>query len=116
MRSLCIGALLFLGSPFSESQTPPPPTAGGNSPNIPLNGPDDRFFLYEAPSNGVGAVGSFVHDTPAVITEAPYSGLGTTSATGKLGNWGTATETVKIRYLRDGQGRMRSEDVSHPRK
>jgi hypothetical protein len=55
------------------------PTVGGNSPNIPLDGPDDRFFLYEALSNGVGSVGSFIHDTPAIITEAPYSGVGTTA-------------------------------------
>lgn len=38
----------------------------------------------------------------------------TTSANGMLADWDKATETIKIRYLRDGPGRMRAEDVSHP--
>lgn len=97
MPNLCIGALFFMGLPCSESQTP-----------------DDRFFLYQAPTNSVGTLRGFMEDTPAIITEAPYSGVGTTSANGMLGDWGKATETVKIRYLRDGHGRMRAEDVSHP--
>lgn len=96
--NLCIAALL-LSSPCGESQTP---------------SPDDRFFLYRAPSNSVGTVRGFMEDTPAIIIGAPYSGVGTTSANGMLGDWGKATQTVKIRYLRDGQGRMRAEDVSHP--
>jgi hypothetical protein len=99
MCNLFIGALIILGSPCSESQTP---------------SPDDRFFLYQAPTNSVGTVRGFIDDSPAIITGAPYSGVGTTSANGMLGPWGKATETVKIRYFRDGQGRMRAEDVSHP--
>jgi hypothetical protein len=97
--NLFISAFIFLGSPCSESQTP---------------SPDDRFFLYQAPTNSVGTVRGFIEDTPAIIAGAPYSGVGTTSANGMLGDWGKVTETVKIRYLRDGQGRMRAEDVSHP--
>ena len=104
MLSLCIGALLVVGSPYSAGQS-----------KIPIDGPDDRLFLYEGPStHAVGFVSSFVHDTPAVITDAPYSGVGTTDSIAALGDWGTGTNTVKIRYLRDGQGRTRAEDVSHP--
>ena len=115
MLSLCIGALLVVGSPNSDGQTSSTPAPAGNSSKIPINGPDDRFFLYEGPSTqGVGFVGNFVRDTPAVITDAPYSGVGTTDSISTLGDWGTATNTVKIRYLRDGQGRTRTEDVSHP--
>jgi hypothetical protein len=62
----------------------------------------------------VGFVSNFVHDTPRVITKAPYTAVGTTESFVTLGDLGTATNTVKIRYLRDGQGRTRAEDVSHP--
>jgi hypothetical protein len=105
--SLCIGALLVAGSPCSDGQTSPVPA--------PINSADDRLFLYEGPStHAVGFVSNFVHDKPRVITNAPYSALGTTESFVTLGDWGTTTNTVKIRYLRDGQGRTRAEDVSHP--
>jgi hypothetical protein len=114
--SLCIGVLLVAGSPCSDGQTSPVPAPTDSSTKIPINGPDDRFFLYEGPStHAVGFVSNFVHDTPRVITKSPYSAVGTTESFVTLGDWGTATNTVKIRYLRDGQGRTRAEDVSHPR-
>jgi hypothetical protein len=104
--SLCIGALLVAGSPCSGGQTSPVPA---------INSPDDRFFLYEGPStHAVAFVSNFVHDRPRVITSSPYSAAGTTESHVTLGDWGTTTNTVKIRYLRDGQGRTRAEDVSHP--
>ena len=105
--SLCVGALLVAGSPCSEGQTSMVPA--------PINSPDERFFLYEGPStHAVGFVSNFVHDKPQVIPRAPYSAVGTTESFVTLGDWGTTTNTVKIRYLRDGQGRTRAEDVSHP--
>jgi hypothetical protein len=112
--SLCIGALLIAGSPYSDGQTSPVPTPSDSSTRIPTN-PEDRFFLYEGPSlHAVGYVSNFVLDRPRVITNSPYSAVGTTNAFSTLGDWGKATNTVKIRYLRDGQGRTRAEDVSHP--
>jgi hypothetical protein len=62
----------------------------------------------------VGFVSNFVRDAPRVIIRSPYSAVGTTESFSILGDWGKATNTVKIRYLRDGQGRTRAEDVSHP--
>ena len=113
--SLCIGALLIAGSPSSDGQTTPVPAPTHSSTKIPINSPDDRFFLYEGPStHAVGFVSNFVHDTPRVITKSPYTAVGTTESFVTLGDFGTATNTVKIRYLRDGQGRTRAEDVSHP--
>ena len=113
--SLCIGALLVAGSPCSDGQTSPVPHQAERSTKIPINNPDDRFFLYEGPSlHSVGFVSNFVLDTPRVITKSPYSAVGTTKSFSTLGDWGTVTNTVKIRYLRDGQGRTRAEDVSHP--
>lgn len=104
---LCISALLIAGSPCSNGQTSPVPA--------PINSTDDRFFLYEGPStHAVGFVSNFVHDTPRVIANAPYAAVGTTESFITLGDWGKLTNTVKIRYLRDGQGRTRTEDVSHP--
>jgi hypothetical protein len=104
LASLCSGALLIVGSLDSDAQTP-------NAPPIP---PDDRFFLYEGPTIRTGFVGHFVQDTPTIITGAPYSGVGTTESVAELGDLGTARETVKMRYVRDGQGRTRIDDVSHP--
>jgi hypothetical protein len=113
--SLCIGALLVAGSPCSDGQTSPVPAPTASSTKLPINSPDDRFFLYEGPStHAVGSVSNFVHDSPRVIAKLPYSAVGTTESFGTLGDWGTATNTVKIRYLRDGQGRTRAQDVSHP--
>jgi hypothetical protein len=113
--SLCIGALLVAGSPCSDGQTSPVPAPTDSSTKIPINSPDDRFFLYGGPStHAVGFVSNFVHDTPRVITKSPYSAVGTTESFATLGDWGKATNIVKIRYLRDGQGRTRAEDVSHP--
>src|SRR6185436_17035421 len=111
---LCIGALLVAGSPCS-GQTSPVPSSTDRPTNIPINSPDDHFFLYEGPSlHAVGFVSNFVRDTPRVITKSPYSAVGTTESFSTLGDWGKLTNTVKIRYLRDGQGRTRAEDVSHP--
>lgn len=114
--SLAIGALLIAGSPCSDAQTSPVPTPSDSATKIPIDNPDDRFFLYEGPStHAVGFVSNFVHDTtPRVIAKSPYTAVGTTESLVTLGDWGTATNTVKIRYLRDGQGRTRAEDVSHP--
>lgn len=113
--SLCICALLVAGSPCSDGQTSPVPAPTDGSAKIPINSPDDRFFLYEGPSlHSVGFVSNFVLDTPRVITKSPYSAVGTTEAVSTLGDWGKLTNTIKIRYLRDGQGRTRAEDVSHP--
>jgi hypothetical protein len=96
-------------------QTSPVPHQADRSTKIPINNPDDRFFLYEGPSlHAVGFVSNFVLDTPRVITKSPYSAVGTTESVSTLGDWGKLTNTVKIRYLRDGQGRTRAEDVSHP--
>jgi len=108
--SLCIGALLVAGSPCSDGQTSPVPHQADRSTKVPINSPDDRFFLYEGPSlHSVGFVSNFVHDTPRVITRSPYSAVGTTESFSTLGDWGKLTNTVKIRYLRDGQGRTRAE-------
>ncbi len=113
--SLCISSLLVGGSPCSDGQTSPVPHQADRSTKIPINNPDDRFFLYEGPSlHSVGFVSNFVLDTPRVITQSPYSAVGTTESFATLGDWGKTTNTVKIRYLRDGQGRTRAEDVSHP--
>jgi hypothetical protein len=100
LASLCIGALLIIGVLDGHAQT--------------ADSPDDQFFLYEGPTTHTGFVGHFVQDRPAVITGAPYSGVGTTDSIAMLGDWGEARETVKMRYLRDGQGRTRIDDVSHP--
>ena len=43
--SLCIGALLVAGSPRSDGQTSPVPPLIDSSTKIPINSPDDRFFL-----------------------------------------------------------------------
>ena len=113
--SLCIGALLLAGSPCGNGQTSPVPSVTDSSTKIPINSPDDRFFLYAGPSTrAVGSVSDFAHDTPRVIASSPYSAVGTTESSITLGAWGTATNTVKIRYLRAGQGRTRAQDVSDP--
>jgi hypothetical protein len=115
LLSLFIGALLVAGSPCSDGQTSPVPAPTDSSTKFPINSPDDRFYLYEGPSlHAVGFVSNFVLDTPRVITKSPYSAVGTTESVSTLGDWGKLTNTVKIRYLRDGQGRTRAEDVSHP--
>jgi hypothetical protein len=113
--SLCIGALLAAGSPCSDSQTSPVPAPIDGSTKIPIDRPDDRFFLYEGPStHAVGFVSNFVQDAPQVILGSPYSAVGTTESFVTLGDSGTATNTVKIRYFRDEQGRTRAEDVTRP--
>ena len=105
--SLCIGALLVAGSPCSDGQTSPVPA--------PTDNPDDRISVYEGPStHAVGSVSNFMHDAPRVIANSPFTAVGTTESLATLGDWGTSTNTVMIRYLRDGQGRTRAEDVSHP--
>ena len=107
--SLCIAALIVAGPPCSHGQTSPVPTPTGSSTQIPVSSPDDRFFLYEGPStHAVGYVSNFVRDAPRVITNAPYTAVGTTESLATLGAWGKTTNTVKIRYLRDGQGRTRA--------
>ena len=49
-----------------------------------------------------------MNDAPRVVTRSPYTAVGTTESVATLGDLGRSTNTVKIRYLRDGRGRTRA--------
>jgi hypothetical protein len=53
-------------------------------------------------------VSNFVRDAPRVIADSPYTAVGITESVVTLGDWGPTTNTAKILYLRDGQGRTRA--------
>jgi hypothetical protein len=101
------GAALVLWSLIGCAQVEiQPPQAGSGVPA------SEQIFGYEPPSEfAVEFLGAFVRDTPKVIRDMPYSGVGITENVIVLKPLSDKPiyKSRRVRYVRDGRGRTRAE-------